>query len=120
MIGTLLATDPALVHAATPAEQTRVYAILRDILPVSDRARGLLNDGKLAGSPAPMALGTIRAPTLALSLADDRFETLDTARHIAASVPGAQLVSFPSGGHVWVGRNEEVFAAVEGFLRRLT
>ena len=60
------------------------------------------------------------APTLALSLADDRFETLDAARHIAASVPGAQLISFPSGGHVWVGRNEQVFAAVEGFLRRLT
>ena len=100
--------------------EARVRAILHDILPVSDRARGLLNDGKLAGSPEPMALGTIRAPTLALSLADDRFETLDAARHIAASVPGAQLVSFPSGGHVWVGRNEEVFAAVEGFLARLT
>lgn len=120
MIGALLATDPALVHAASPAEQARVRAILHDILPVSDRARGLLNDGKLAGSPQPMALETIRAPTLALSLADDRFETLDAARHIAASVPGAELVSFPSGGHVWVGRGEEVFAAVEGFLRRLT
>jgi pimeloyl-ACP methyl ester carboxylesterase len=120
MIGTLLATDPALVHAASPAEQARIRAILHDILPVSDRARGLLNDGKLAGSPEPMALGTIRAPTLALSLADDRFETLDAARHVAASVPGAELVSFPTGGHVWVGRNDEVFAAVEGFLRRLT
>lgn len=119
MIGTLLATDPKLVHAASPAEQARVRAILHDILPVSDRARGLLNDGKLAGSPEPMALGTIRAPTLALSLADDRFETLDAARHIAASVPGAELVSFASGGHVWVGRNDEVFAAVEGFLAQI-
>lgn len=120
MIGTLLATDPALVHTASPEEQARVRAILHDILPVSDRARGLLNDGKLAGSPEPMALGTIRAPTLALSLADDRFETLDAARHIAASVPGAQLVSFPSGGHVWVGRNTQVFAAVEGLLAQLS
>ena len=75
MIGTLLATDPELVHRADPAEQARVRAILHDILPVSDRARGLLNDGKLAGSPEPMALETIRAPTLALSLEDDRFET---------------------------------------------
>ena len=116
MIGTLLATDPALVHGADPAEQARVRSILHDILPVSDRARGLLNDGKLAGSPEPMALGTIRAPTLALSLEDDRFETLAAARHIAATVPGAQLVSFPSGGHVWVGRNDEVWAAVDAFL----
>lgn len=116
MIGTLLATDPALVHGADPAEQARVRAILHDILPVSDRARGLLNDGKLAGSPQPMALETIRAPTLALSLEDDRFETLAAARHIAAMVPGARLASFPTGGHVWVGRNNEVWAAVDGFL----
>jgi pimeloyl-ACP methyl ester carboxylesterase len=116
MIGTLLATDPALVHRAEPAEQARVRAILRDILPVSDRARGLLNDGRLAGAPEPMALETIRVPTLALSFADDRFETLAAARHIAATVPGARLVSWPTGGHVWVGRNREVSAAVDGFL----
>ena len=71
-----------------------------------------------------MPLGTIRAPTLALSLADDRFENLDAARHIAATVPGAQLVSFPTGGHVWVGRNAEVFAgsmgSVGGALSALT
>ena len=63
-----------------------------------------------------MALETIRAPTLALSLEDDRFETLAAARHIAAMVPGARLASFPTGGHVWVGRNNEVWAAVDGFL----
>ena len=116
MIGALLATDPSLVQAASPDEQARIRAILHDILPVSDRARGLLNDGKLAGSPEPMALEAISAPTLALSLEDDRFETLAAARHIAATVPGAQLVSFPSGGHVWVGRNDEVWAAVNAFL----
>ncbi len=118
MIGTLLATDPDLVRRAAPDEQARVRAILRDILPVSDRARGLLNDGRLAGSPERMPLETIGAPTLALSLKDDRFETLAAARHIAATVPGAQLVSFPSGGHVWVGRNGQVFAAVDAFLSR--
>lgn len=116
MIGTLLATEPELVHAASPAEQARVRAILHGILPVGDRARGLLNDGKLAGSPEPMALEAIRAPTLALSLEDDRFETLAAARHIAATVAGARLISYPTGGHVWVGRNDEVWAAVDAFL----
>jgi 2-hydroxy-6-oxonona-2,4-dienedioate hydrolase len=119
MIGALLATDPELVHRADPVEQARVRSILHGILPVSDRARGLLNDGKLAGSPEPMALGAIRAPTLALSLEDDRFETLAAARHIAATVPGAQLITFPTGGHVWVGRNREVFSAVDAFLSQV-
>lgn len=116
LIAALLATDPALVHAASPEERARVRAIVRDILPVSDRARGLLNDARLAYTPAPMPLDRIRAPTLALSLEDDRFQTLAAARHIANTVPGARLISYPTGGHVWVGRDEEVFAAVDGFL----
>jgi pimeloyl-ACP methyl ester carboxylesterase len=118
MIATLLATDPALVHAAAPAEQARVRAILRGILPVSARARGLIEDGRRAGDPPPMALGRIVAPTLALSLEDDRFDTLAAARHIAETVPDGTLVSYPTGGHVWVGRDAQVFAAIDRFLRR--
>jgi 2-hydroxy-6-oxonona-2,4-dienedioate hydrolase len=116
MISALLATDPALVKAATPDERARVRAILRNILPVSTRANGLLNDAKLAYDPAPMPLERIRAPTLALSLEDDRFQTLAAARHVAETVPGAKLVSLPTGGHVWVGRNGEVFTEVDRFL----
>lgn len=116
MIGALLATDPALVAQADAGERVRVRAVLRNILPVSERAKGLLNDGALAGNPTPMPLEQIRAPTLALSLEDDRFETLAAARHIAATVPGARLISYPTGGHVWVGRNREIFAEVAKFL----
>lgn len=116
MIGALLATDPALVAQADAGERARVRAVLHNILPVSERAEGLLNDGALAGNPTPMPLEQIRAPTLALSLEDDRFETLAAARHIAATVPGARLISYPTGGHVWVGRNREVFDEVAKFL----
>lgn len=118
MIRTLLATDPGLVKAAGPAEQARVRAILRNILPVSARARGLLNDARLAYDPAPMPIERITAPTLALSLEDDRFQTLAAARHIANTVPGAELAVFPTGGHVWVGRESEVFQTVDRFLSR--
>lgn len=117
MIGALLATDPALVHAASPDEQARVYAILTDILPVSDRALGFENDAKLANAPQEMRLDLIKCPTLALSLVDDRFQTLPAARHIAASVKGAKLFVLPTGGHVWVGRNKEVFQIIGRFLR---
>lgn len=116
MIRVLLATDPALVRAAAPAEQARVRAILSGILPVSARAAGLRNDARLAGTPAPMPLERIAAPTLAISLADDRFETLASARHIAATVPGARLVAYPTGGHVWVGRERELFGEIAAFL----
>jgi 2-hydroxy-6-oxonona-2,4-dienedioate hydrolase len=119
MIRTLLATDPALVHAAAPAEQARVRSILNDILPVSARAAGTLQDGVLAGNPKPMALRAITTPTLAISLEDDLFGTYAAAQHLAAEVPGAKLVTYPTGGHVWVGHDDEVMSAIDGFLRSL-
>lgn len=118
MIATLLATDPELVHAASPEEQARVDGILHGILPVSAKSRGLLSDAQLAGDPAPMDLAAIRAPTLAVSVEDDRFLTADAARHIAATVPGARLLMFPSGGHVWVGHDEALFREADQFLRQ--
>ena len=117
MTGALLATDPALVAAASPEEQARAHAILWDILPVSARADGLLNDARLSGNPAPMPLESIRAPTLAISLEDDRFDTIAAARHIAAQVPGAKLVTWPTGGHIWIGHDADVTAAIDGFVR---
>lgn len=116
MIASLLATDPALVRAAAPAERERVRQILHHILPVSARYRGLLNDARQAGTPEPMALQTISAPTLALSFEDDRFETMAAARHIADQVRGARLAAFERGGHVWVGRQDAVFAEIDAFL----
>lgn len=118
LIETILATDPQLVHAASAAEQRRVHEVLEDVLPVSARARGLLNDARLAGNPAEMDLARITAPTLAISLEDDRYLTADAARHITKNVPGSELIIYPTGGHVWVGHNEEMFAAIDAFLRK--
>lgn len=117
MIATLLATDPQLVAQASGAEQARVRRILWDIFPVSPRAKGLFNDAKLAGNPAPMALESIQAPTLTISLEDDRFGTFAAAQHIATNVPGARLMSYPTGGHVWVGHDQEVAREVQAFLK---
>jgi pimeloyl-ACP methyl ester carboxylesterase len=117
MIGTMLATDPALVHAASAEDQARVDQVLRNILPVSRRQRGLMNDAVLAANPAMQDLGRIVAPTLAVSLEDDRFGTYDAARYMVSKIPGARLVGYPTGGHVWVGHDAELFAAVDDFLK---
>jgi pimeloyl-ACP methyl ester carboxylesterase len=117
MIASLLATDPALVDAASPAEQARVRAILHGLQPVSRRAQGILNDARWAGDPPLMPLDRIAAPTLAISAEDDRFGTAAAARHIAARVAGARALILPAGGHVWVGHDAEVWAAIDAFLR---
>jgi 2-hydroxy-6-oxonona-2,4-dienedioate hydrolase len=119
LIATLLATDPALVAAASPEERARAYRILEEIMPVSDRARGIVNDARLAGNPARMDFSRIQVPTLVISVEDDRFGTAATARDIAAAVPHARLVIYPSGGHIWIGHDEAIAAEMNGFLGAL-
>jgi 2-hydroxy-6-oxonona-2,4-dienedioate hydrolase len=116
LIATLLATDPALVAAASPDERARAYRILEEILPVSERARGLMNDARLAGHPARMDFSRIAVPTLVISVEDDRFGTAATARDIASAVPRSRIVIYPGGGHIWVGHDEAVAAEMVRFL----
>lgn len=118
MTRALLATEPRVVQAASPEERARVRQILDNIQPVSLRADGFINDAAQAASPSPMPLERIRTPTLAISCEDDLFGTADAARHIAASVSGARLVIYPDGGHVWAGRDAELWAEVDAFLPR--
>ena len=67
-----------------------------------------------------MAQERIRSPTLAVSVRDDRFGTFAAAQHIAATVPGARMVSFETGGHILAGHDAELFARVDAFLRALS
>jgi 2-hydroxy-6-oxonona-2,4-dienedioate hydrolase len=118
MTRTLLATDPALVAAASPDERQRAHDFLSNILPMSERSQGLLNDGRFLTKPLSIVFDRIKAPTLIVSLEDDYYCTLMVARVLAGKIFGAQLLTYPSGGHIWVGRDAEMFAAVEAFIRR--
>lgn len=88
-------------------------------IPVSKRSRGLLNDVAQTANPAQVPLEGIHVPTLATSVEDDRFGTYDAARYIAAKVTGARLVTYPTGGHIWVGHDEDLFAQVAEFVANL-
>lgn len=118
MIGSVLATDPALVAAASSDERRRAHDILWNILPLAERSNGLLNDTRFTSTPQSIAVDQIKAPTLVISLEDDRYGTIAPARHIAAAVPGARLLTYASGGHIWVGHDAELFAEVDAFLRQ--
>lgn len=116
LVGFLLATDPALL-AQSPAERQRAYAILDQILPISRRWRGMLNDARLAGHPAQVDLSRLRVPLLLMSAEDDCFGTAPTARAIARRVPGSRLVTYPSGGHIFVGHQTDSAAEIARFIR---
>jgi len=44
-------------------------------------------------------LGTIQVPVLVMHSVDDRVESIECARHLAAHIPGARLVELPDGDH---------------------
>jgi pimeloyl-ACP methyl ester carboxylesterase len=104
----VLATPLEVVENAAPQEKARVAAMLHQILPVSPRRLGLLNDAAVTSTLRRAPLERVEAPTLVVALDDDLFGTMPGARYTAERIPGARLVTFPHGGHVWVGRDAEV------------
>jgi pimeloyl-ACP methyl ester carboxylesterase len=114
----ILATPPEIVEKASASEQQRVQRTLQHILPVSPRRTGLLNDGSVTTTLPRYDLEHIAAPTLLISCKDDRFGTYDAAAYMAAHIPGARFLGYPSGGHLWVGHADEVAAAISGFLTK--
>jgi len=112
VIKVVLATPPQLLADASPAERARVDAMLDNILPVSARAAGLRADTAMGKHLAPAPLASIRAPTLIISARDDRYGTYASARYTAGQIAGAKFIGFVQGGHIWVGHDDEVRAAI--------
>ncbi len=119
LIGTLLATNPKLLDTVSKAERARAFTILDELMPISKRTRGALNDGQLAGNPALIDFSQIHVPTLIISAEDDRFGTAQTARDIAAQLPDAKLVIYASGGHIWLGHDKDVTDEISRLLAKI-
>ena len=112
----MLATPPEDFRAASAEEQARARAVLDQILPISARIQGLLNDARLAGNPPRYALEAIRAPTLVVSVRDDLFGTYASAQYTAQHIPGARFVGYDRGGHVWLGHHREIIDATAALV----
>ncbi|HET9832165.1 MAG TPA: hypothetical protein VFP91_10660, partial [Vicinamibacterales bacterium] len=78
---------------------------------------GLLNDAAVISSLRRYDLERISVPTLAISVADDLYGTFDGARYTAEHVPRARFISYPTGGHLCVGHQDEVASEIAAFLR---
>jgi 2-hydroxy-6-oxonona-2,4-dienedioate hydrolase len=116
----VLATPPALVHAASDAERARVNAMALHVLPVSARAAGLVDDTRLGKSLSAYPLESIRAPTLAISARDDGFGTFAGAQHVASRIPGARFIGYERGGHLLVGRDNEMRRTIVDWLQAVS
>lgn len=118
MLEELFGTPAADFRRASPEEQERVLRIARHILPMGAREAGLQNDLELLASALNFPAEKIGAPTLVVSAENDLFGTWESGRALAARIPGAQFSGFPDGGHLLVGRYEQVVAEIALFLNQ--
>lgn len=113
----VLATPPEQLAVAEPREKARVDQLADAILPVSLRAAGLRDDTRMGKNLGPMALASIQVPTLLVSARDDGFGTYAAAQYTASQIPGARFLGFDHGGHLLVGHDATVRAAIVQLLQ---
>lgn len=118
LIETLTGTPYAEINNASAQERERIFGMLQLALPMSARAAGLRNDVSIE-LPRP-ELDRIDVPTLVVSTKTDMYGTFEIARDIAAQIPGARFLVYPTGGHLWVGHHEEMLAEIAVFLRSVS
>jgi pimeloyl-ACP methyl ester carboxylesterase len=65
-------------------------------------------------------LGSIRAPTLVITGAEDRLIPAENSRRLARDIPGAKLNLLPDAAHFfWIEKPRETAAALTGFFGAL-
>lgn len=116
LLRTMLATPIEDFENAGATEQARALRILENVQPVSRRVAGLAIDARITASLPRYALERIDTPTLLVSVENDLFGTWENARFTAAQIEGARFVSYPDGGHIWLGHDAEVWHEIAGFV----
>jgi pimeloyl-ACP methyl ester carboxylesterase len=114
----VFATPGEEYRKASIEERARVDRVLAEILPISARVHGMLNDARLASHPPRYALEQIRAPALLISARDDLYGTYGAASYSARHISNACFIGFEHGGHAWLGHHAEVMSRVAGFVHK--
>jgi 2-hydroxy-6-oxonona-2,4-dienedioate hydrolase len=110
-----LGVPPELEAAASDEDRERVTDIMRSILPLSKRVRGITVDSSTNLEPWP--LDRLRMPVLIVSAKDDLYRTLPGARFTASRIKQAELKVLESGGHLMLGQSGQVRQAIAEFLK---
>ncbi len=119
LMKTVLGTPVQDFRAAPSDEQERALGLMRHILPVSQREKGIWNDATISPVLPRYDLEQIRVHTLLISAEDDLYRTYPSARYTAAQISGARFVGYATGGHLLLGYWKEASAEVVAFLREV-
>ena len=117
VLKTFLGTPLEDFKKASPAEQVETLGLISKVLPVEPRAAGMWNDSVSNGQVPRYDLERIAAPALLIAAQDDLYQAHHNAQYSAEHIPGARLVSYPTGGHILIG-HPETFEEIARFLAR--
>jgi len=118
LVKTILGTPLEDFRTAPAEEQAHALQIMRHILPVSQREKGVWNDATISSALPRYDLERIRVPTLLISAEDDLYGTFPSARYTAEHIPGARFVGYPTGFRLLLGHWKEGASEVVSFLRQ--
>ena len=110
----LVGVPPELVFTSAKHEQARVMDFIGGVEPLSLRFAGMNIDGTANLHPLP--LEKVTAPTLIICSRDDLFNFLPAAEFAAARITNAKLVVYDTGGHLLVGRQDQINLVIRDFL----
>jgi pimeloyl-ACP methyl ester carboxylesterase len=114
---TLMAVPASLVPTLPPEARAELGEAVLSMLPVRPRRLGVLNEGDTQGTQIQYPLEQVTTPTLFISAADDLYNTLPVAQKASRTMANAKLIEFPTGGHLLLGRGDEIWPSVADFLR---
>jgi pimeloyl-ACP methyl ester carboxylesterase len=116
--GNMLIMTRFLTFAGTQTgKQLDVTSLLSAMAPPAITARGVLG---MFNYDASTTLKQINVPTLVIGANTDKLTKLEASETMAASIPGAKLLTLAPAGHMgFVERHQETNQAVAGFLSSL-
>ena len=91
-------------------------------MPISQRTRGTINDMFISNPDinSGYPFHEISVPTLIIHAVDDLACRYAGAEEISLHIPNCQLLSFKSGGHLLIGREKLIKAAINDFVCNLS
>lgn len=105
-----------LLH--TEEDSDFVQRLIDGFQPASARLDGLNNEIAAVDPETLYELEAIRAPVLVVHAADDRLNPVAIGETIAARIPGAEFISYETGGHLLLGRHAGLRELVPAFFGR--
>jgi pimeloyl-ACP methyl ester carboxylesterase len=107
-------------YRPTPDEAATIRAVSELQFPLKPRRLGAVFDGFVSNLVADrFPLEQLAVPTLIVSSADDHWARHTYAVKAAARIPGAKLVTIDRGGHLFLGHDAQVRAAIGAFIALL-